>query len=96
MIKSVAFFSGRVAGQTSRTVVRIAIHAVVMIIRFRIGMTGDAGKLCVIRGVCMAVLALLPFAFVFSTVNREIFCVVLRVFCRHPVQIGRVTLDTIL
>ena len=96
VIEPVVSLAGRMAGQAGGTVVGIAVHAIVVVIRFRVGMAGDAGKFGVIRRIRMAVQALLPFSLVLPAVNREIVGIVLGVFCRHPVRIGRMALDTIL
>lgn len=96
VIEPIVSFPCRVAGQTGRTAVRIAVHAIVVIISFRIGVAGGTGKFRVIRRIGMAIQALLPFTLVFPAVDREKIRVVLGVFRRHPVQIRRVALYTVL
>lgn len=96
MVKSIVLAPCRVTGKAGGAVIRIAVHAVVVIIRFRICMASGAGEFRIIRRILMAVEALIPFPFVFATVNREIICIVLRVFRRHPIHIRRMALDTIL
>ena len=96
VVKNIVGTPGGMAGQTGRAVVRIAVHPVVLIIRFRVRVTGSTGKLRIVRRICMAFLTLIPHALVFAAVNREIIGIVLTVFCRHPIQIRRVTIGTIL
>lgn len=86
----------RMAGKTGRAVVRISVDTTMLIIRFGVFMTCYAGKLRIIRWICMAIETLIPFAFVLATVYREIRCIVLRVCRRHPVRVGRVALYAVL
>ena len=69
--------TGRVAGQTRRTVVNITRYPLVVIIRFRIGMTHRATEIRKIVGIGMAINALTPFPFVLTAVNREILRIVI-------------------
>ncbi len=96
VVKAIVLTPGWVAGQAGRTAVRITIHAVVVIIRFRVLMASDTSKFRVIRRIRMAVGTLIPFPFMRAAVYGEIFRIVLRVFCRHPIQIRCMALYTIL
>ena len=96
VVKAIVLTPGRVTGQAGRAAVRITIHAVVVIICFRVLMASDTSKFRVIRRIRMAVGTLIPFPFMRAAVYGEIFRIVLRVFCRHPIQIRRVALYTIL
>lgn len=48
MVKRSGSITVRVAGKTGCAVVRIAVYPIVFIVRLRIGMTGDTGKLRII------------------------------------------------
>lgn len=67
-----------------------------MVIRFRIGMAADTGKLRIIRRVCVAILTCIPGAFVRAAVNRKMVNVMLCVFGRHPVGVSGMTFNTVL
>ena len=96
VVKNIVRTPGRVTGKTSRTVVRITIYPIVVIVRFRIGMAGRAGKFCIVRRIGMAVLAQIPRPLVLAAVYREIIGIVLTVFRRHPINIRRVAFGAIL
>ena len=96
VIESGAYISCRVAGKTGRTVVRISVNSIVLIIRLGVFMTRYAGKLRIIRRICVAIDALIPFALVLAAVYREICGIVLHKSSRHPVRISRVALYAVL
>ena len=64
MVKGIVFTPRRMTGKAGRTAVRIAIYTIVMIVCFRIRMTGDAGKFRIIRGIGVAIGTLIPLPFV--------------------------------
>lgn len=96
VIESGAHIACRVAGKAGRAVVHISVDTTMIIIRFGVFMTRYAGKLRIIRRICVAIGALVPFSFVCPAVDREICCIVLHVCRRHPVRISRVALYTVL
>jgi hypothetical protein len=90
VIEYVVGTASRVAGQTSRIIVLITIHPVVLLVGIRIGMTTDTGEIGIIGRILVTISTLVPFALVFAAVNRKQHIVLLK-FCRHPVRIGGVT-----
>ena len=96
VVKHIRPAARRMAYQAGRTIVRITVYTRVLVVRFRVGMTGDARKDGIIARVRVAVRASAPGPLVFATVNGKIIRVVLAVFCRHPVRIGRMAIHTVL
>ena len=96
VVKNIVRTPGRVTRKTSRTVVRITIHPIVVIVRFRVDMAGRAGKFRIVRRIGVAVLTQIPGPLVLAAVYREIIGIVLTVFRRHPIDIRGVTLGAIL
>ncbi len=78
MIKGIVGIPGGVAGKAGRTVVSVSGHTHVVIVRFRIHMTGGTGELGIVGRIQMAIRAIIPFALVFATVNREVGHVVIK------------------
>jgi hypothetical protein len=66
------FFTIRMTRQARVAVILIATHFVMILIRLTRGMTCQAGEYCVVVRVGMTIHALIPFAFVFSIVDREV------------------------
>lgn len=96
VVENIVFISCRMAGKACRAVVGISVHATVFVVRFRVFVAGGAGKFGVIRRIGMTIEALIPFAFVFTAVYREIRSVVLGVLGRHPVNVGGMAFYAIL
>jgi hypothetical protein len=93
MIEYIGGISGRVAGQTGCTVVGIAVYALVLLIRIRIGMTVYTGNFSVIGRVGVAIGTLVPFSLVITAVYGEILCVMVKTGgrpCRFTVATGTI------
>ncbi len=78
MIKPAAAIPRRVTGQTGRAIVRVAAYPVVLVVRLRIRMATDTGKLRVIGRVGMTIGAGIPLILVFTAVNGKILGVVVK------------------
>lgn len=85
VIKGIISISCGVASQAGGTIVGVSRNAIVVIIRLRIHVAGDAGKLCIIGRIGMAVDTGIPFAFVFATVDREVLAVMIEC-CWDPTR----------
>jgi hypothetical protein len=66
----------RVTSQTGGAVERVAIHAIVLVVCFGVGMAGDASKNRIIRRVRVAINTLTPFSLVLAAVYGEILAIV--------------------
>ena len=95
MVKHIISVARRVAGKAGIALIYIPSYPIVLIVRFRIGMAGGAGKFSVIRGVRMAVRTLAPLTVMCPTVYREIQAIVIKggrnpgIFTMTGVAIGR-------
>ena len=76
VVKNIGGIAGRVAGQASRAVVRVAAYASVFIVRLRVCMAGRASEFSIVRRVRVAFQALAPFPIVRPAVNGEILRIV--------------------
>ena len=79
VIESIISITGGVAGKTGRTVVSITSNTIVLIIGFRIGMTGCTSDYSIIGRIGMTIHTGIPFALVRTAINREILCVVVKI-----------------
>lgn len=96
MVKISIAVACRVTGKTSRTVVGIPPYAVVLIVRFGVGMASSTSEFCIIRRIGMALRALVPFSFVGTAVNGEISRIVLNKRSGHPAGVSGMTFYTVL
>ena len=88
VVKSTVRVASRVTGETSRIFISITAQSIVRIVRFRIDVANCARKLRKIGWIDVAICTLRPLPQMLAAVNGEIFGIVLRVFCGHPIQIG--------
>ena len=79
VVKHIISVSGRVAGQAGAALISISRHAVVLVIRLWIGMTGRAGENCIVARIRVAVHALTPLPLVGPAVDGEILPVVFEI-----------------
>lgn len=77
MVENIISTSCGMTSQARGAVVCVPGHPVVIIIRFRIHVASDAGELCIISRIGMAVDTRIPFAFVFATVNGEVWAIMI-------------------
>ncbi len=77
VIEGIVCIPGGVAGQTGGAIIGVSGHAIVIIIRLRVHVAGDAGKLSIIGRIGMAVQAGIPFPLVLATVNGEVLHVMI-------------------
>ena len=87
VVKNIVSIASWVAGQTSRIGIGITAHAIVLIVRFRVGVASNTGKFCVIRRIGMAIHTGIPLSIVFTTINREILGIVVK-SGRRPSRFG--------
>lgn len=87
VVKDIGRVSRWVTGQTSRALIDIPPDAVVIVIGFRVGMAGSAGKFCVIARICMTIHTSTPLPVVCTAVNREVLPVMVK-GGRHPGRFG--------
>ena len=78
------------AGQAGLTLVDVALHALVVLVRAGVGVAGEAGELPVVVGVGVAVGAGVPLALVLAAVDGEVKPVVVLEVGRHPAGVGGV------
>ena len=78
MVENEIRITRRVASKTCRAAVRIAVHAVVFVVGLWVGAAGSASEFRIIGRNGMAVNTFIPFAFVFSTINRKVLPVVVK------------------
>ena len=95
VIEHIVSIPGGMAGQTGRARIGIAGDPCMVIIRFRIHVTGDAGEFRIISRVGMALGTGRPFALVLAGVDREVGRIVVLVGCRSPSRIGGVAGGTV-
>ena len=72
VIEGTISFACRVTGQTGRIRIGISGHTHMLFICFGIGMTGDTSIFFKICRIGVAIHTLIPFAFVRTTIDREI------------------------
>ena len=90
VVKSTVRVASRVTGETSRIFISITAQSIVRIVRFRIDVANRARKFRKIGWIDVAICTLRPLPQMLAAVNGKILGIVLRVFCGHPIQIGRV------
>lgn len=78
MVKGIVCIASRVAGKTGGAVIGVSGYTHVVIVRFRIHMTGGTGKLHVVGRVNMTVHTFIPFALVLATVDWEVLHVMIK------------------
>ncbi len=78
VIKCPICTSRGMTGQTCWTVISIARHTIVLIIRFRIGMAGDTCKLSKITRRCMTINTITPLAIVCPAKNWKIEVIMIK------------------
>ena len=78
MVENEIRITRRVASKTSRTAIGISVHAVVFVVGLWVGVAGSASEFRIIGRIGMAVNTFIPFAFVFSTINRKVLPVVVK------------------
>lgn len=78
VIKTVIALSVRMAGEASRTIVRVSIHTDVIFICLLRHMTGYTGKLGVIARGRMAIRTLCPYSLVGSAIDREMLGIMIK------------------
>ena len=78
VVKSTFCLTCGVAGQACRAVIDISRYAGMLFVCFRVGVTGDTGKLTKISGRCMTIYTIAPFPFVRSAINRKILSVMIK------------------
>lgn len=77
VIKHIICTARGMTGQARGAVVGVAGHAIVVIVRFRIHVAGDTGKLGIVCRVGMTIDAGSPFALMFATENGEVLSVMI-------------------
>lgn len=83
VIKNYICIAGWVASQTNGAAVGIPIYAGMLVVGFRIGVTSNTSKFCIIGRIGMAICTIAPFPFVFATVYREILHIMVK-YRRRP------------
>ncbi len=83
VIEGITRISRRVAGQTGRAIIRIAIHTQVLLIRLRVRMTGYAGEFRIIIRIGVAIHTGIPLPLVLPAIDREVLAIVIK-GCRLP------------
>ncbi len=78
VIEIVLRIARRVAGQTGRTVIRVATHTSMFLVRLRVRMAGHTGELRIIIGVGMAVHTGIPFPLMHPAIDREVLAIVIK------------------
>ena len=78
VVKASVCFSVWMAGQACCAVVHITIDTRVLIICFRIGMTGNTGKQSVITRGGVTCCTLIPLSIVSPAINREVLVIVIK------------------
>ena len=78
VVKAPVCFSIWMAGQTCCAIVYIAIDTRVLIICFRVGMTGNTGKQGVITRGGVTCCTLIPLSVVSPAINREVLVIVIK------------------
>ncbi len=72
VVKNVICAPGRMTSQARCTIIGVAGHAIMAIIRFRIHMTRNTSKFGIISRVGMAFCTSAPFAFMFAAVDGKV------------------------
>lgn len=78
VIKFEVRISRRVTGQTGIILIKVADHALVFFIGFRIHVAIDASHLCIIGWIAVTIDTLVPFSFMLAAVDREIPAIVIK------------------
>lgn len=87
VVKSHICIAGRMASQTCIIIVIIATNGVMLLVRFGIFVTRNAGERFKITGIGVAFGTIIPNAFMFTRVNREKLRIVGSKVYRFPTRI---------
>ncbi len=84
VVENVIRVAGRMAGQAGGIAVRVAVDIRMVLVRLRVEVARNAGKLGIVIRVAVAIGAGIPLPFMATGVNGEIQQVVFVEFRRHP------------